>query len=273
MALLGMAPAMAQEFGYDGLSKSEYRYWNFVLGINHGFGSAFGGGYDKYMLHKVGDGVMSSDMSSYEATYHPSGDMFKETKGFTYTPGYQVGFVYNYDLLNNHSGIVAGVEFSNYGFTNNYKSTISNENVKETFRSMAVTVPILFKFGPSDIYSDMQYICVGVKANMNLAVMRGQKASWANEKYGEKLANGKSALSCAATVGFNTGMLSVNVNYMFMEFVDAKFADTDGNTPFQGIKGHVYLCTSLNVPMTRWLSIHNWTAEKIRRKLHGGNGM
>lgn len=271
MALLGMGSAMAQEFGYDGLSKSEYRYWNFVVGLNHGFGSAFGGGSNEYMLHKTGDGILSSDVSSYETTYHPSGDMFKEVKGFTYTPGYHIGFVYNYDLLNNRTGVVAGVEFSNYGFTNRYESTISNENVKETFRSMGFTIPILFKFSSEDIYSDMQYFCVGIKANMNLAVARGQKASWTDQKYGEKLSNGKSALSCAATLGFNTGMFSCNVNYMFMEFVDSKYANEEGRTPFKGIKGHIYLCTSLNVPMTRWLSIHNWTAEKIRRKLHGSS--
>lgn len=253
MALLCMSSAMAQEFGFDGLSKSEYRYWNFVLGLNHGFGSALGSDYDPYMLHTS------------------AGDMYKDTKGFTYTPGFHVGFVYNYDLLNNRMGVVAGVEVSNYGFQNKYTSRVNTMNVKETYRSLALTVPVLFKFSPNDIYRDMQYMCVGVKANMNLAVTRGQKASWTDDKFGEKVSDGKSALSVAATVGFNYSMLSVNLNYMFMEFMDSKFVDKGGYTPFQGIKGHIYLCTSLNVPMTRWLSIHNWTAEKIRRKLHGNS--
>ncbi len=251
LAVLCMGQASAQEFGFDGLSKSEYRYWNFVLGLNHGFGSAIGGDYDQYMLHTS------------------QGDMYKDTKGFTYTPGYHAGFLYNYDLLNNRMGVVAGIEVSNYGFQNKYTSRVNNMNVKETFRSMAVTVPILFKFNQKDIYRDMEYFCVGIKANMNLMVSRGQKASWTDEKFGEKVADGKRALSVAATFGANYKMFSFNINYMFMDFIDKDFADKDGYTPFNGIKGHIYLCTSLNVPMTRWLCVHNWTAEKIRRKLKG----
>ena len=63
------------------------------------------------------------------------------------------------------------------------------------------------------------------------------------------------------------------VYYMFMEFVDSKFVDENGLQPYKNIKGHIYLCTSLNIPMTRWTTIHNWTAEKIRRKLHNGKSL
>lgn len=254
MAVLGSISAMAQ--GLEGVSKSEYRYWNFVLGINHGFGGAMGGGSSEMMLH--------SDR----------GDLYQDKKGFTYTPGIQVGFVYNIDFLNNKTGVVVGAELVNYGFRNKYvsKETSYDVNVKETFRAMGVTVPIIFKFSSSDIYRDMSYVSLGVKPTINFMAWNGQKASWASEKFGQKL-DGKKSLSCAATFGFNYNILSFNVNYMFMNFVDDGYVNGEGYKPFNGIKGHIFVCTSLNVPMTRWLSIHNWTAEKIRRKLHGSNNM
>ncbi len=252
MMILGAFQTMAQ--GLDGLSKSEYRYWNFVLGLNHGFGGAMGDDYAQLMLH----------------TNH--GDMKKEKKGFTYTPGIHLGFVYNYDLTTNKAGIVAGIEFSDYGFQNKYKSLVSDDNVKETYRAMAVTVPIMVKFGSTDIYRDMKYAFVGVKANMNLMCAYQQKATWTSEKYGKSMdGNMKKPLSVAATFGFNYNIFNINVNYMFMDFVNSGYVNEEGCTPFNGIGGHIYVCTSLNIPMTRWLCINNWTAEKIRRKLkhHG----
>lgn len=253
--ILGTFSAMAQ--GLEGVSKSEYRYWNFVLGLNHGFGSSMGGQNDQLFLHT------------------PKGDYHQEKKGFTYTPGFHAGLVYNYDFLSNKSGILAGIEVSNYGFQNKYQSINTNDYAKETFRSLAITVPIVYKFNTIDIYRDMQYLFIGVKVNYNLMVSRGQKGSWGGDnKFGQKLdGEGKNGLSCAATVGFNTGLFNFNVNYMFMDFVNPDFVDENDKTPFKGIKGHIYVCTSLNLPMTRWLCIHNWTAEKIRRKLKNGKSL
>lgn len=234
--------------------KTEYRYWNFVLGLNHGIGSCIGSDYHNYMIHT------------------DKGDMYQEKGGFTYTPGVQLGFVYNYDLKNNKTGIVAGLEFADYGFANKLTSTVNSYNVKETFRAMGFQMPILFKFSTSDIYRDMTYLCVGVKAGYNFSVKQGHKGSWTDEKYGGPL-DAKSGLTMAATAGFNIGLWSFNVNYQFMDFIDTKFEDANKFTPYEGLKGHIFVCTSLNLPMTRWLSIHNWTAEKIRRKLHNGKTM
>ena len=247
LAIVAAGSAVAQGIGgmgMDGVSKSEYRYWNFVMGLNFGFGSTLGDSRsDLYLKTNVGD-------------------FPQEKKGFTITPGYHVGFVYNYDLLNNRMGVVAGVEFINYGVQNNYKSTRNDMKVKDRYRAMGVCIPILYKFSSSDIYRDMKYFCAGIKPVINFAVKEKQIADgWTADNYGGAV-DDKNAFAMAATVGFNYSMLSVNVDYMFKEFVK-----TDD------FKGHIFLCVSYNLPMTRWLCIHNWTAEKIRRKIKGRSGM
>jgi hypothetical protein len=245
LAIMAAGTAMAQGGGMDGgFSKSEYRYWNFVAGLNFGIGGAMGDN--------------RSDL--YIRTN--AGDFPQEKTGFTITPGYHVGFVYNYDLLNNRMGVVAGAEFINYGVQNNYKATKNDMKVKNTYRAMGVAIPVLFKFSSSDIYRDMRYFCVGVKPIVNLSVTQKQKADgWTADNYVGKV-DDKNAFAMAATVGFNYSMLSLNIDYMFQEFVK-----TDD------VKGHIFICASFNLPMTRWLCIHNWTAEKIRRKIKGKSGM
>ncbi len=240
-------PAMSQGFGgmgMEGISKSEYRYWNFVMGVNVGFGSTIG----------------KNNSNLYIKTN--VGDFPQEKEGFSITPGYHLGFVYNYDLLNNRMGVVAGLEYINYGVQNIYSSTVNDLKVKTTYRATGIAIPILFKFSSSDIYRDMKYTCIGIKPIINMGVMQKQKADgWTADDYGGKV-DDKNTFAMAATFGFNYSMLSVNIDYMFKEFVK-----TDD------VKGHIFLCVSYNLPMTRWLCIHNWTAEKIRRKIKGKNGM
>ena len=140
---------------------------------------------------------------------------------------------------------------------------------------MAVSVPVLFKFGPGDIYKNMSYISLGVRANYNISVMQGQKASWNSQKYGKKLSGDEiNQFSVCGVLGFNAGMFSFNANYMFMNFINDGCTVIEGGKtykPFEGIKGSLYIYTSLNIPMCRWITVHNWQAEKIRRKLRGGS--
>ncbi|MBQ3657234.1 MAG: outer membrane beta-barrel protein [Bacteroidales bacterium] len=245
--------------------KTEYRYPNFVLGLNHCFGSSIGGQTETLLIH-----------------YPGRGDVPQEKKGFSYTPGIQAGVLYNIDFKNNTTGVVVGGEIIDYGFQNKYKCTANSDYnraegdymVKETFRSIGLQIPVMLKFSSSDIYRDMSYAYIGVKPTLNFMTSKGQKVSWSDEKFGKKLESGeKNTFSVAATFGFNYNIFSFNVNYMFMEFVNSKFEDEHGKSPYKGIKGHIYVCTSLNVPMTRWITIHNWTAEKIRRKLHNGKSL
>ena len=108
----------------------------------------------------------------------------------------------------------------------------------------------------------MKYTCVGIKPVINMGVMQKQKAKgWTADDRGRKV-DDKNAFAMAVSFGFNYSMLNVNVDYMFKEFVKS-----------DDFKGHIFLCVSYNLPMTRWLCIHNWTAEKIRRKIKGRNGM
>lgn len=251
-----VAAASAQ---MDEGDKSEYRYWGIIIGLNHGF-SAPENTNENVMLHT------------------PKGDMYKtRASGFSYTPGYQIGAVYNLDFKNNKSGIQTGLEFTNYGCRTKYETRDNNLpfDMKESFRAMAVSVPLLFKFGASDIYRNMTYVTLGVRAHYNISVMQGQKADWNSQKYGKKLTGDEiNQFSVCGVLGFNVGMFSLNANYMFMNFInDGCQIIEDGITkkPFEGIKGGLYIYTSLNIPMCRWLTVHNWQAEKIRRKLHGGS--
>jgi hypothetical protein len=261
--LLGMLFSMrAAAQGGDYLEdKTEYRYPNFVVGLNHCFGPALGGQTENLLINTG------------------RGDVKQSKKGFVYTPGFQVGAVYNIDFKNNKTGVVVGGKVVNYGFKNKYKCTYDPDYSREegdfiateTFRAIGLQIPVLLKFGSSDIYREMSYAYIGVQPTLNFSTAKSQKGSWTEEKYGKKLESGeKNMFSVAATFGFNYDIYSFSVNYMFMEFVNSKFEDSNGKSPYKGIKGHIYVCTSLNVPMTRWITIHNWTAEKIRRKLHNG---
>ena len=257
--------SMVKAQGGDYLEdKTEYRYPNFVIGFNHCFGSSIGSGTDNLLIHTG------------------RGDMKQEKKGFSYTPGIQIGAVYNIDFKNNKTGVVVGGKIIDYGFQNKYKCIANSDYnisegdymVKETFRAIGLQIPVLLKFGTSDIYRDMSYAYIGVQPTLNFMCSKGQKGSWSDEKFGKKLESGeKNTFSVAATFGLNYNIFSFSVNYMFMEFVNSKYEDENGKSPYKGIKGHIYVCTSLNVPMTRWITIHNWTAEKIRRKLHNGKSL
>ncbi|MBR4439932.1 MAG: outer membrane beta-barrel protein [Bacteroidales bacterium] len=239
-------------------NKSEYRYWGVVIGLNHSFGAPENTN-EKVMLHTA------------------KGDMYKKrASGFNYAPGFQLGMVYNLDFKNNKSGILTGLEFCDYGCRTKYETRDNNlYDMTESFRAMAVSVPLLLKFGPNDIYRNMRYMTIGVRAHYNFMVSQGQKASWTTEKFGKKLSGDEiKQLSVSGVFGFNVGMISINANYMFMNFINDKCSIVqDGATykPFQGIKGNIYLYTSLNVPLCRWLTVHNWQAEKIRRKLRGSS--
>ena len=144
---LGFAATASAQLEED--NKSEYRYWGIVFGINHGFGAPENTN-ENVMLHTA------------------KGDMYKKRAGaFNYTPGFQLGGVYNFDFKNNKSGIQAGLEFASYGCRTKYE-TRDNDlyDMTESFRAMAVTVPLLFKFGPNDIYRDMTYITAVVEGEV-----------------------------------------------------------------------------------------------------------
>ncbi len=231
-------------------NKTEYRYWSLIVGMNHGFGS------------KVNE---SSDFGVTDMIHTNHGDMKFEKGGISYTPGYHVGLLYNYDFYNNKTGILAGIEFANYGTGCSLKSSENDGKYKlnEHYRAMAVEVPILLKFGPRDIYRNMGYITLGAKVFYNINAAVAQVAKWegatnAGHKLEKSQTNG---LGYAICFGGNYKMFSFNLNYMLKNCINT------GEISHVG-KSNLFVCTSLNIPMTRWLSVNNWTAEKIRRKLH-----
>lgn len=251
-AILGLALNVNAQ-GPSEDSKEEYRYWSFLLGINHSFGGGNSGDNNDVMLHT------------------DRGDMYRtKGSGFNYVPGFQVGMLYNIDLKNNKTGILTGLEVTAYGCKHSFEDRkTGNYTLKETYRAMSVAIPVLFKFGTQDIYREMQYFNLGVRAHYNIMAQRGQKASWTSQKYGEKLeADAKNNLSVSAVLGVNYKMLSLDIDYMFMNFINSDYTVGEYK-PFNHVKGNIYIFTSIKVPLTRWLSVHNWQAEKFRRKLHG----
>ena len=256
MLCITFATNVKAQFSSDDEDKSEYRYWSFVVGMNHGFGAGYNADKDCNMLHT------------------DRGDMYRQKGGMGYLPGAHIGFLYNLDFKNNTTGVVMGVEFADYGFQNKYK-TRDNDlyTFKDSYRAMGVSVPILFKFSGSDIYKDMFYISIGARANYIINATHGENGSWTTQKYGEKLeGDALKKIAVAGVLGFNIKMFAFNIDYTFMNFVNNDYTINQNGTqykPFEHIKGNITIYTSLNVPLTRWLTIHNWTAEKIRRKLRG----
>lgn len=239
-------------------AQSEYRYFSFVWGFNHSY--TFAPAENNEVLLQTS-----------------KGDMLKQAgSSINYSFGTQVGFNYHIDSRNDQMGFVLGVNYFTSAFTNKYQSITEKYKLNDTYRNYSVSVPFWFKFGPTDIYRNMTYFFVGAQYNYSFKVVNIQKASWSGQKHVRQLeSNEKNSSYILATLGFNYRLINIQVSYSINSFVNTNYEYQNDKgqifTPYQNIsKGNLFIQTNIHLPLTRWLSIHNWQAEKIRRKLKFG---
>lgn len=207
----------------------------------------------------------------------PYGDMLKQNNEiFSYTPGGGASFFYNFDFKSDKTGLVFGLEVQDFGFTNHYITLDNSFKLSSQYRTLQIGVPILFKMGSSNIYKNQSYMTVGVQFNHFFIIQNIQKASWAEgapfignvPKEGVK----KSAISFI--LGYNINIYFINLQLLSSNYINPKYTTQTSEgivKPFQhvNILNNLYIQTGINLPLTRWLTARNWTAEQIRRTFKG----
>ncbi len=202
----------------------------------------------------------------------PYGDMLKQNNEvFAYTPGGGISLFFNVDQKSDKTGIVFGLNVENYGFQNMYQAIDADYKVKNQYRVTQIGIPVYLKYWSSNIYKQQLYMTVGFEYDLFIATANIQKSNWDAMPYTRILPREEVKTSAfAATMGFNYNIYFFNVKLLSSNFVNKKYItrlDEGVITPYQDINifNNLYIETGINIPMTRWLTARNWTAERIRR--------
>lgn len=238
-------------------AKSEYKYFGIKVGLMNNF---------SLPLIENNNVLIKS----------PRGDLLKTYNiiPFTYTPGASFGLVYNFDFQNDNSGIVFGAEFLNFGFSNSYHSIELDYIVKEQIRVYSLSIPVYLKFG-DNVYKNQFYGTFGFQYNLYLMPQTFQKSNWNEQLYiGEIDKQASRSSSISVITGVNYKVYFLKMQLLTSNFVSKDFSTTieEGTIrPYQhlNITNNLYITAGVNIPLTRWLTARNWTAEKIRRFFRG----
>lgn len=235
----------------------EYRYFGIKFGLSSNISMAF----------KNNPNILIKS---------PYGDLLKNYSGnITYTPGGNFEFIYNVDSKNNKTGFVLGLNFDYMGFRYNYISDTLNYKASEQYRTMVVGIPLVLKYGTSNIYKNQLYTTFGIQYNIYLMQQTLQKASWSSSTYIANIPRDAATFgSIALLAGFNYNIYFIKFQYITKNFVNTKYTTNlqEGIVqPYQHINAtnNIYLTIGVNIPLTRWLTTRSWTAEQIRRFLKG----
>lgn len=232
---------------------SEYRYIGFKFNANHNIS-------------------LPPLDNNYVLIKSPYGDLLKTSNEiFSYTPGGGGSIVFNFDFKNEKAGIVIGVDVQNIGFKNHYASKSGNFLVTNQYRTLQVGVPLLIKFWGTNIYKNQSYMTLGIQLNQYFMTKNIQTSSWNTQMYVGNIAKEElKKSSISAMLGFNYNIYFFNLQLNSSNFVNPEYMTqtAEGNvSPYKhfNIYNNFYIQTGVNIPMTRWLTARNWTAEKIRR--------
>ncbi len=237
--------------------KNEYRYMAIKVGITHNY-NFFAGTENIDFMFKT-----------------PEGDMKQISKSaFNYIPGGSVNLHYHLDSKTDKYGFIIGLEYQNNGSRSKYESENKNYSLVDQYRVQAVGLPFIVKFGGKNIYINQKYLFVGVQYNYYIISQNIQKSSWNKQVYSHALsAEEKNKSGVAAFLGFNYNIFNVQLEFWTTNFVFPEYSVTvDGINlkPYSHIPGYnLFLKTSINIPLNRWITTKNWTAEKIRRIFNG----
>jgi len=237
--------------------KNEYRYVALKAGISHNY---------NFFASRNNSDVMFTTLS---------GDMLKSpVASINYIPGGAASLNYHIDSKTDKRGFVVGIEFQNNGFRSKYVSENGGYFLVDQYRVQAIGIPFSFKLSGSNIYINQKYFYAGVQYNYYIVSQNIQKASWDGQIYSHALSideRRKSGL--AAFLGFNYYIYNFQIEYWTSNFVNPEYITQNNGAvlkPYSHLpKANFFLKTSINIPLTRWLTTKSWTAEKIRRIFNG----
>ena len=204
------------------------------------------------------------------------GDMKKKNNEiFAFTPGGGASVVYNLDFKGDKFGLVFGIDVQNYGFTNNYISLTNNYKLNNQYRALQIGIPIILKFGFSNIYKNQSYITFGAQFNQYFMHTNIQKVSWLELPTIISVPKEQKKTSAISLMlGYNYGIYFVNFQLLSSNFISQKFQTTTSEgvvSPYAHINllNNLYIQLGVNIPLTRWLTARNWQAEQVRRAFKG----
>jgi len=240
-------------------AKSEYRYFGIKTGIINNFSLPLV--ENENVLLKT-----------------PKGDMVKSFNlvPFTYTPGGSFSIVYNYDFKSDKAGIIFGIELSNFGFSNSYRSDTLGYVVKEQIRTYSIGIPVFLKFG-DNVYKNQLYGTFGFQCNIYLMPQTIQKSNWNEQMYIgsiDKLASRMYSFSLVAGANYNIYYASIQLltpNFVSKDYSAIIEEGTIRPYKHLNITNSLYITAGVNIPLTRWLTARSWPAEKVRRFLKRSN--
>jgi len=143
-------------------AQNEYRYFSIRLGLNHHFFAE--------KTNNVTDKFLES----------PDGEMllFSDNKlKFSYDLTYTMNLFYHFDFKNDKVGIVAGIEYVNYGITTHYTTRNQEYTLIEKFRIQSLGFPLMLKISNA-MYEQMKYLFLGVQYNYNLSLRKIESSNF-----------------------------------------------------------------------------------------------
>jgi len=233
-------------------------------------------GIKVFATHNLAFPAVANDFVLIKSEF---GDLMKKNNSIIeYSPGGGMSIIYNFDNKNDKSGFVLGIDIQNIGFTQHFKAKELNLKVSNTYRTTQIGIPIFLKYGGSNIYKNQSYVTFGLQFNFYTTIINIQRSNWNAQPFidlmdRERIRN----TSLALVLGFNTNIYFLNIQFLTSNFVNPKFTTTlpeEGTIKPQqeiSIMNNLFIQTGVNIPLTRWLTARNWTAEKVRRFLSPSN--
>ena len=232
---------------------SEYRYLAVKFGV-------------------VGNVVPFPNANSNLLARTPLGDMaLVARRVINVTPGGAFSIHYHIDAKSNRFGIVLGAQVQNFGYSIQYMSLDSNFYATDAFRSTSIVIPFYIKYNPRDIFINQSYLTVGFKQYINLNISEYQSSTWIQGFNVKSLSQAQiHRLTSSFFLGYNYYIYYFELEYTLRNFVNKDFKTTTGEgvvRPFSNIdyRMNIYFTFGVNIPINRWTTMRNWTAEKIRR--------
>ncbi len=241
-------------FGQGG--KNEYRYFSVKLGL-------------------VNSIVPLPEGNPYLLARTPFGDMaMQAVRTVNYTPGGAFGILYHIDAKSDMFGIVFGVQVQNYGYSVKYMTVDSNFFTQDQYRFTSVVIPFYIKYNPKNIFVNQVYMTVGLKQYVNILAQNYQTSTW-NQAYNIRTLPGPEyhRVSTVAFLGLNYNVFYLDIDYVFNGVINKNYKTLTAEgvvSPYENVDYRMkfYITTGIHLPLNRWLTARNWTAEKIRRLLN-----
>lgn len=175
----------------SGQAWSEFRYFSFKAGLNHGFYSRIPPGeFDVLELNGTAQSLVS-----------------EQEKHLAYGLGYAASLIYNWDFRNDRTGLLFGFDYNILPQTLSLTAYPSRELIKDKIQHHSISPEIALKLG-KNYYERQNYLTLGINyhyffCRRNRYYMGKEKLATASEKY---------------KTGQFSAFLSANWMYFYLQF-------------------------------------------------------